>query len=312
MEKCLELGDGSSELFRTGVPTMHYAPVIDSARSPLAADALRTNIKNILLHVQNEGSMDARFEIGLSLARATGAHLQCVHVTPIEAYVTLEAFGLFGLDRAMREIDLAEDQLRARLEKHLGTEDVAWDYVTVAGYTASELIRRAALCDLVITSRAAHKTLVQRPELAILGEVLKSCRTPLLVPGTLTETIDWFGTAIVAWNGSFEAANAVRAAIDLLKLASDVRVVRYTEDKDVLFPDTQLTQYLSRHDVHAELDVRPVHQDFSDDLIEYASRRGGSYIVMGGYGHSRAGEFLFGGVTRELLRDCPVSLVIAH
>jgi nucleotide-binding universal stress UspA family protein len=33
---------------------------------------------------------------------------------------------------------------------------------------------------------------------------------------------------------------------------------------------------------------------------------------MGGYSHSRAGEFLFGGVTRDLLRACPISLVMAH
>jgi nucleotide-binding universal stress UspA family protein len=36
------------------------------------------------------------------------------------------------------------------------------------------------------------------------------------------------------------------------------------------------------------------------------------YVVMGGYSHSRAGEFLFGGVTRQLLHDCSVTLVMAH
>ena len=34
--------------------------------------------------------------------------------------------------------------------------------------------------------------------------------------------------------------------------------------------------------------------------------------VMGGYSHSRAGEFMFGGVTRALLKDCPVALAMAH
>lgn len=291
---------------------MNDAPVIEGSRSITAAGATSSNIKNILLHVQNEDTMDVRLQIALSLARATGAHLQCIQVTPIEAYVTLEAFGIFGLDKAMQEIDREEEQLRSRLEKHLATEDVSWDYEAVAGYAAPELIRRAALADLVVVARSAHKAMAQRPELALLGEVIESIRTPILIPGTVSTAIDPFSTAVIAWNGSFEAANAVRSTIDLLKLASDVRVIRYTEKKETLFPDTHLTQYLSRHGIHAELDVRPVRRDFSDDLVEYASLHDGSYIVMGGYGHSRAGEFLFGGVTRELLRDCPVSLVMAH
>jgi nucleotide-binding universal stress UspA family protein len=33
---------------------------------------------------------------------------------------------------------------------------------------------------------------------------------------------------------------------------------------------------------------------------------------MGAYGHNRAGEFLFGGVTRALLKACPVALALAH
>lgn len=291
---------------------MDDAQVIEGSRSTAAEGGLESSIKNILLHVQNESTMEARFQIGLSLARATGAHLHCIQVTPIEAYVSLEAFGIFGLDKAMQKVDLEEEQLRSRLEKHLATEDVSWDYEAVAGYAAPELIRRSALADLLIIARSAHKALVQRPELGILGDVIKSVRTPVLVPGTLSKAIDPFSTAVVAWNGSFESANAVRAAIGLLKIASDVRVIRFTEDKETLFPDIRLTQYLSRHGINGELDVRPVRRDFADDLIEYATLHDASYIIMGGYGHSRAGEFLFGGVTRELLRDCPVSLVIAH
>jgi nucleotide-binding universal stress UspA family protein len=33
---------------------------------------------------------------------------------------------------------------------------------------------------------------------------------------------------------------------------------------------------------------------------------------MGAYSHSRVGEWIFGGVTRALLKDCPVPLVLAH
>jgi nucleotide-binding universal stress UspA family protein len=33
---------------------------------------------------------------------------------------------------------------------------------------------------------------------------------------------------------------------------------------------------------------------------------------MGGYNHSRLGEYVFGGVTRTMLAGSPVPLLIAH
>ena len=37
-----------------------------------------------------------------------------------------------------------------------------------------------------------------------------------------------------------------------------------------------------------------------------------SYLVIGGYGHSRISEYLFGGVTRAILESSPANVVIAH
>ena len=47
-------------------------------------------------------------------------------------------------------------------------------------------------------------------------------------------------------------------------------------------------------------------------LLSTIDTLGASYMVMGAYGHSRAREFFFGGVTRDLLKDCPVPLVVAR
>jgi nucleotide-binding universal stress UspA family protein len=47
-------------------------------------------------------------------------------------------------------------------------------------------------------------------------------------------------------------------------------------------------------------------------IVAEASGAGASYIVMGGYSHTRISEYVFGGVTRNLLKGCPVALVIAH
>lgn len=292
---------------------MNDAILVERLKMTATGEQLSSDIKTILLHVQRDASLQQRLETALSIARATGAHLQCVHVTPIEAYVTMENWGgIFTLDEAMEEVDAQEAQLRSEIEANLGKEDVSWDYEQVAGHVVGEIVRRSALADLVVTGRDAHLTKFQRPELALLGDMLTNIRSPLLVPGSGASELDLFGTAVIAWNGSFEAANAVRAALGMLRLAGEVRVIRYTEQKQAAFPDTRLTEYLSRHGIHGELDVRPVQVDYADDLVEYAQLYRAGYIIMGGYGHSRVSEIVFGGVTRAMLRSCPVSLLIAH
>ena len=120
--------------------------------------------------------------------------------------------------------------------------------------------------------------------------------------------------ALIAWNGSFEAANAVRSSIGLLKVASDVRVLQVEEEKDEAFPGTRLLEYLSRHGIHAEL-TRATQKDdqpIAGSLMAYANAVNAAYMVMGGYSHSRIGEYVFGGVTRTLLSGSTVPLLIAH
>ena len=64
---------------------------IDRATDP-KLDA-KAGVKTILLHVQNDKALDQTLETALALARACEAHLGCLHVTPIQAYVAFDSFG---------------------------------------------------------------------------------------------------------------------------------------------------------------------------------------------------------------------------
>ena len=281
------------------------------------AAARSSTMKTILLHVQNDATFESRLEAALGLARACSAHLNCLHVTPIEAYVAFDAFGgVFVMNDVIKALDEEETSLRARIEKDLRGEDVSWDYLQVTGNVTSQIIRHAALSDLVVTGRAAHRNDFADAGIDLLGDLLHRSRTPLFIAGD-SDPCDPAGRALIAWDGSYEAANAVRGAIGLLRLASDVRVLQITEQKEELFPNTWLVEYLSRHGIHAELQVEPAggkpDGDFiSRMLLAQARSYGAAYMVMGGYNHSRMGQFLFGGVTRNLLLASPVALVMAH
>jgi nucleotide-binding universal stress UspA family protein len=277
-----------------------------------------SSVKSILVHIQNEGSATQRIEAALAIARATSAHLTCLHVTPIEAYVAFDSFGgVFVMSDAIKAIDEEVVRLREQVEDELSKEDVSWDYIETTGHVATEIVRQAALADLVVTGREPQEAGLGKSAMTLLGDLLQSSRTPLFIPGEAP--VDPAGPALIAWDGSYEAANAVRMSLGLLRLASSVRVLHMTDKKERsrAFPGTRLLEYLSRHGVHAELVIESLAAAGDDEfvaagLLSRARALGGAYVVMGGYSHSRLREYLFGGVTRTMLREATMPIVIAR
>lgn len=270
-------------------------------------------IKSILFAVHDDEHLDDRFQAALSLARACSAHLQLLHVVPVQAYTAVDTYGgSFVSGEIVEALEEEADKIRKRLEEHLRKEDVSWNYEVTTSVFLPEMIQGSALSDLVVMGREPHWHEFSNTGPGLLGALICSTQTPLCIPGDGRKTFDPFGKALIAWNGSIEAANAVRSSIGLLKMASDVRVIRFTEDKEVSLQDEQLLEYLSRHNVHGQIETHLARFGIAEDLIGHAAKSRAEYIVMGGYSHSRAGEFLFGGLTRGLLKECSLSLVMAH
>ncbi|MFC7537201.1 universal stress protein [Sphingomonas sp. GCM10030256] len=272
-------------------------------------------MKSILLHVQDNQTLVPRLEAALALARAFSAHLSCLHVTPIEAYAAVGAFdGAIFLPDVADALGKEEAQARSKIEEQLAAEDVSWDYEQVTGPVANVIIKHAALADLVVTGREDGGLAARRMmQIGLLGDLLHRCRTPLYIPPADGTPIDPVAPVLIAWDGSFEAANAVRSALPFLKGAASVLALEVRRSSEDEFPSTRLMEYLSRHDIHAELRTGvTTHEDVATVIVREASRAGVGTIVMGGYNHSRIGELVFGGVTRTLLLDCPLPLLMAH
>ena len=271
-------------------------------------------MRSILLHVEDGASLDARLQAALSLAHATNGHVTCLHATPIEAYTAFDSFGgVFVMESIIEALDEQEASVQARVEDFLRKEDVSWEYCKSTGSIPHTILSYAALADVVVTGRSVHAGQDARVAIGPLGDLVLKSRSPVLIPGLDGPSFDPLGKAMIAWNGSYEAANAVRGALPLLKLAASVEVVRVEEEEDTLFPSTRLLEYLSRHDIHAELRIETIEREYIvAALVGCAQETAASHIVLGGYGHSRIGEYVFGGVTRSMLASSQVNLVMAH
>ncbi|MGN5480865.1 universal stress protein [Cupriavidus basilensis] len=145
--------------------------------------------------------------------------------------------------------------------------------------------------------------------------ILESGRPVLVVPQT-----GQFPTAgaraIIAWNGSREAARALHDALPWIAGASACIVCART-DKDPrpdATPVVHATRVLERHGVRVQVETCSSGSDVSvgELLLSRAADFGADLIVMGAYGHGRMMELVLGGVTRALLSTMTVPVLFSH
>jgi len=119
-------------------------------------------------------------------------------------------------------------------------------------------------------------------------------------------------TVLVAWNGSREAARALREGLALMEQAARTVVLVVNPPPDAE-PAAELKTHLAHHNVVAEVvtaesEDRPI----ADVILEEARRVSADLVIMGAYGHTRLREQVFGGATRDMLTAAETPILVAQ
>jgi nucleotide-binding universal stress UspA family protein len=115
---------------------------------------------------------------------------------------------------------------------------------------------------------------------------------------------------IIGWKDSRESRRAVWDALPLLKGAQEVLVVSVGSDNHAA---KDVAAYLRNHRVQVSALNQPAPvRSAGDELLRIAEQETSDLIVCGAYGHSRAREWVFGGVTRDLLNHASVCCLMVH
>ena len=269
-------------------------------------------MKSILLHVNADEGQPSRLQAAIDLARAHGGRIHCVAITPYSAYAVGDPFiGAFMLAESSTSITEHEEQQRAEIEQRLSHEALRFDYTQLSGDAPLWITNRARLADVIVLSRTLGVSLREEP-LPIVADVAIHARAPVLAVPPELERFDPNGPILIAWNGSAESATALRFALPMLQMASGVHLLTVDEPgKDVVHREA--IEYLACHDLTPELiEFAQAGRDPAAALLAEAEAIKATCIVMGAYGHSRAREWLLGGVTRRLLATSPFPLLLAH
>jgi nucleotide-binding universal stress UspA family protein len=168
---------------------------------------------------------------------------------------------------------------------------------------------RARLTDLVVIGRPNYP---EHDTSAIAETALfDSGRPVLLVPADAAVTLS--NRMAILWNGSAQAARAVGDALPLLLKAESVAVISADDRENSIEPSAaELVDHLKLHGVRAE--VRDLQHDgtAAASLLKAAIESAAGLIVMGAYGHSRFRELVLGGVTRHMMSQSTVPVLMAR
>ena len=269
-------------------------------------------MRNILVQADNDSSMAIRIESALTIGRRFGAHLSFLISSPYQQFIASDPFGgMYLAKEQLAQAQLADLELERRLATELAQEDVPWDVAVADGDALSTMTLAATLSDLAIVSLGARDRRGHRPP-TIAANLAITVSLPVLALPPEGGSFDFDAPMMVAWNGSPQAANAVRAGVSLMGDVANVTLVAVGDDEGRV-PAEDALRYMSRYGVHAELRREPKGAHTAEEVLErLAAEIRPGLIVMGAFGRPRLRETLFGGVTRYLLEVAPAPLLLAH
>ncbi|KTE19799.1 hypothetical protein ATE67_14315 [Sphingopyxis sp. H050] len=269
-------------------------------------------MRNILVQADNDTGMPTRMESALSIGRRFRSHLSFLISSPYQQFIAADPFGgMYLAKEQLAQAQLADADLERRLSAELEREDVPWDVAIADGDALSAMTLGATLADLAIVSLGAgDRHGLRTPTIA--ADLALTVPIPVLAMPVDAPPIDLDAPVMVAWNGSPQAASALRAGVPLMGDARQVILVSVGEDDGRIAAEDALL-YMSRHGVHGEWRRESKGVDTAEEVLErIAAEIEPGLIVMGAYGRARLRETLFGGVTRYLLEVARAPLLLAH
>ncbi len=279
-------------------------------------------LKDILVHLDTSPQSAGRLGLAIDLARRHDAHLTALHIIDIGMPLIGMADGGGGAGMAalldqLRDTGLAEAaRIEADFRERMRRESMQGEWRQAEGMVGELVTQHARYADLVIVGQDDPDGPTTN-SIGLPGDILFGSGRPVLVipyAGSFTTT---GRRVLIGWNAGREAARAVNDALPLIAKADSACVLvanpRQGLDGHGEEPGADIAVHLARHGATVTVEHRlaPDVPD-ADLLLNQASDMAADLIVIGAYGHSRLREFMLGGVTRSILRQMTVPVLMSH
>ncbi|UYN94574.1 MAG: universal stress protein [Enhydrobacter sp.] len=275
-------------------------------------------IKSVL--AVSEGGPDAAmsFRLAARVAGAFAGTVDALHLPVGPAGGMVGGLAMSG-EAMPLVMNLDDERLEARAKESERAYKELLGGVAGATFTAA---KTATLDAMVAMGRCSDLVVLGRPGAdpenvapATVEAALYECaRAVMIAPPDAGSGP--FGSVIVAWNGSFQAARALEYALPFLLKASSVTILVVGSKPDEVGAP-YLARNLGRHGIKAAVDaIDPgavSGRARGRALLGYTHGKNADLLVMGAYGRGQVLSFLgLGGATGKVISSCRAPLLMAH
>ena len=283
-------------------------------------------VRKLLLPLTGTAAGEAALTTSLTIARVWDAHVLALHVRVDSRDVApLAGEGLSGamieemMSATEKESAHRAQAVRAMFDRFVAAHDVALaeprartgpsaSFASVTGREEDIVAQQARLADITVVPHPESGEDVSSSD-ALHAVLFDSGRPVLVSPRVALPSI---GTRIcLGWNGTAESASAVGAALPWMERADAVRILS-SEGYQRRGPGApELAAYLALHGIDAEIEVfRPHQAGVGAALLAAAADFGCDLLAMGAYSHSRLRQLILGGVTRHVLENAMLPVMM--
>jgi len=270
----------------------------------------------LLCHMETSGRNNAVLAVTADLAAVLNASVIGIAACqPVQPFTEAPYVGdLIEADIAEihRETKAAEQAFRAHLagKVHRLSFRSAATYQELADFIAGH----ARAADIIVTAPDIGGALLGETRRTNIGDLVMNAGKPvILAPADAAECL--LGHAVIAWKDQRESRRAVSDALPILRHAVKVTVVeitRPTDIKNAAARTQDVAAWLRGHGVAAGSLVRACEGSDVGCLHRLLDEQNCDFLVAGAYGRSRIGEWVFGGVTTDLLMSPDRCTLVSH
>jgi nucleotide-binding universal stress UspA family protein len=275
-------------------------------------------IKDLVVNLTVGTSRDVAGPFAISLAEAFEAHVAAVAYS-YEAVIPPTIMGgvpTTFIEQQREENDKAANDAIARFDQAAKRAGVSFETRVLTASLAGAADQFGAIArrfDLSVIAQAEPEK-VQPEELIVEGALFGSGRPVVVVPYIQKAPLK-LDRVMVCWDASRNAARAVADAMPFLHKAKavDIVIVASERPKSDEIPGANIAQHLARHGLKVEVKrIVATETDVASTILSHVADSAADFIVMGGYGHSRLRQFIWGGATRGILGAMTVPVLMSH
>lgn len=275
-------------------------------------------IKRVLVYTY--GDQSHRHSIGAAarLAANNGATLTGLFVKPdFAAYASV--YGNYSLDLTQPFRDLQKEYAttaKSDFDEIVEEFDIGSQWHEVEQFETTP--KPSNYADIIFVSQPKPKSTVNFNDTDFVDALITDTGLPTIVIPHGWSANTFAKSPVLGWKECREAVGAVRHALPLMRKADNVDIVsvrKATDLNEELIEGIEISEYLTEHQVKTEyFTVRMDAGDrrAADTLLRHVKDRGRDLIIIGGYSHSRIREVILGGMTRDLVKNSTVPVLLSH